>query len=298
MDMAPDDHCAAAQWSLSAADLALVAGKNWTNCLSFAVLLAFCRAAGRFPRASETPEPAVIAHIARLVGVDDLGAADASDRTLKRLRAEIRGILSLREAKVADAEMLVGWLSDHAVARSRDDARLTAELEQRCRELSIEPPTPERIERIVRAAVHAYEGRLHAAVHVRLTQAMRDGLDALLRPMHPADANDAEPGAEEGRTAAPLVFLRGDPGRASVNSLREELARLAAIRAISLPADLFIRWSASELEACRQRVAVEAPYGTMACASDFKHFGAWDSASGHVGNRTSRRSGMSATADA
>lgn len=260
MDMASDDHGVAAKWSLSAVDLAQVVSKSRTNRLAFAVMLAFCRASGRFPRAGETPDPAAVAHIARQIGVDFLGAPDASDRTLKRHRAEIRRILGLREATVVDAEMLVGWLSDHAVARSRDDARLNAALEQRCRELSIEPPTPERIERIVRAAVHAYEGRLHAAVHVRLTQAMRDGLDALLRPVHPADANDAEPGAEEGRTAAPLVFLRGDPGRASVSSLREELARLAAVRAIGLPADLFSVWSPQELEACRQRVAVEAPY--------------------------------------
>ena len=184
MDMASDDHGEAASWSLSTADLALVAGKSRANRVSFGVLLAFCRATGRFPGVGEAPDPAAVAHIARQAGGSELGAGDAPDRTLKRHRAEIRASLGLREATVADAEMLGGWLSDQVVARSRDGARLSAELEQRYRELSIEPPTPERIDRIVRAAVRAYEDRLYAAVHVRLTpsHAQRAGRAAATGP--------------------------------------------------------------------------------------------------------------------
>ncbi|MBY0334224.1 MAG: hypothetical protein K2X49_26500 [Acetobacteraceae bacterium] len=33
-----------------------------------------------------------------------------------------------------------------------------------------------------------------------------------------------------------------------------------AVRRLALPADLFADWSPAELEAARQRVAVEAPY--------------------------------------
>ena len=53
---------------------------------------------------------------------------------------------------------------------------------------------------------------------------------------------------------------RSGPGRASVASLREELARLDTVRRLGLPDGLFADWSPAELEACRQRVAVEAPY--------------------------------------
>jgi len=54
--------------------------------------------------------------------------------------------------------------------------------------------------------------------------------------------------------------MSGKPGRASVASLRDELARLGAIRRAGLPADLFTDWSLQDLEACRQRVAVEATH--------------------------------------
>ena len=60
--------------------------------------------------------------------------------------------------------------------------------------------------------------------------------------------------------AAPLIHLRSGPGRASVASLRDELARLDTVRRLGLTDGLFADWSPAELEACRQRVAVEAPF--------------------------------------
>lgn len=42
--------------------------------------------------------------------------------------------------------------------------------------------------------------------------------------------------------------------------MQEELAKLERIRGIDLPIDLFDHTSAHDLEGCRQRVVVEAPY--------------------------------------
>lgn len=182
---------------------------------------------GSHPRRQQGPgEPLVVRDLACLLPRHGPVPAPGRD-------ARPRG---LREATVADADALAAWMCDHAVGRTRDAGRLGVELEQRCRDLSIEPPTPERVERIIRTAVRAYEERLYSTVHDRLTADMRARLDALLQPAGPADAAAAEVGVEqEGRATAPLVFLRSDPGRASVNSLREELARLDAIRRIGLP---------------------------------------------------------------
>ncbi len=52
--------------------------------------------------------------------------------------------------RIRGAAALGTWLCDHAVAQSRDHDRLVAALEARCRTLQIEPPTPDRIERIAR----------------------------------------------------------------------------------------------------------------------------------------------------
>lgn len=51
----------------------------------------------------------------------------------------------------------------------------------RCRELSIEPPTDDRMERITSTALRVYEERFHGDVCERLLQPAREQIDALLR---------------------------------------------------------------------------------------------------------------------
>jgi hypothetical protein len=220
--MAPDAAGAVAPCSLSAADRLLVASKSRANRLAFAIMLAFSRSMGRLPRPGEALGPATVAHIARQVGCDVSDSGEAHARTLKRHRAEIRALLGFREATVADADALAAWLRDHAVAGTRDAARLGAAVEERCRVFSIEPPTPERVERIIRAAVHAYEGRLYATVLDRLTPDMRTLLDELLQPAGSGDvtafAADVE---QEGRATAPLNL----PAQRSRPRQRQQPAR-------------------------------------------------------------------------
>ena len=251
-------------WQLTPADRLLVQAKRWGNRLRFAIMLLFYRARGRFPRAAAEVDKDAVAELARALGVPTPGDTAAllpssDDRTLERQRAEIRALLGFREATVADAEDLGAWLRDHAASRTRDIARLIAEAEARCRALRIEPPAPDRLARVVRAAVRAHDERRHAAVHARLSPEIRARLDALVHPLGPG-GSATEDETAEGQVDAPLIHLRAGPGRASVASLRDELARLDAVRRLGLPDGLFADWSPAELEACRQRVAVEAPY--------------------------------------
>jgi TnpA family transposase len=277
-------------WDLTLTDRPLVEAKRLANRLGFAVMLLFFRARGRFPRAAAEVDGAAVTKLARSLGVPEpnLDAPlipDAADRTMERQRAEIRALLGFREAGVADAEALGTWLRDHAVAKTRDPAELAADAEARCRSLRIEPPTPDRIARIVRTAVHAYEDKRVATVHARLTSAMRVGLDALLQSPGPQGAAEVEDmAAPDGKSDAPLIHLRAGPGRASVASLRDELARLDTVRGLGLPDDLFADWSRNELEACRQRVAVEAPYELRRHPDATRH--AWLAAYAHLRGRS------------
>jgi hypothetical protein len=54
--------------------------------------------------------------------------------------------------------------------------------------------------------------------------------------------------------------LLGNPGRPSLASLQDELAKLDLLRGIALPPDLFDDAVPRDLERCRRRVSVEAPY--------------------------------------
>jgi hypothetical protein len=249
-------------WALTPADLALVMAKNEANRVDFALLLLFYRAHGRFPNEPEEIEPGAVASIARQLGMEGVAnnGFNTADRTWKRHRAEIRVLFAYREATVADAEALSGWLRDKVATAGGVPEHLGALLNARCRELSIEPPSADRSERIVRTAIYAYDERFYASILDRLTPATRTGLEALLQPAGNKNeevANNKEPA---GTAPALLLQLRDDAGRPSLASVQDQLTRLEIIRQLDLPADLFAQVLPHELERYRKRVTVEAPY--------------------------------------
>jgi len=260
------------QQRLSRDDLDLVRTKRRdANRLGFAVLLLHFRTHCRFPRSHAELEPGLVADVMAQLGIATAssGAIELTDRTAERHRAEIRTLLGFREATVSDGEVLTEWLRDHAVADNRDIVELTSALEQRCRILKIEPPAPDRIERVVRAALHAYDEHFCADILGRLSPATRKGLDALLRPAA-TDQKVAANDDNDGPVPAVLMQLRADPGGPSVNSLQIELAKLDLVRKLGLPQGLFTHVRSHEVERYRQRVAVEAPYELRRHAEPFR----------------------------
>ncbi len=246
------------RWTLPPAERALVASKNLANQLTFAALLTFFRDAGRFPRSDAEIDPEMIDALVHQLALDGDGASYdlALTRTVKRHRAEIRTFFGFRETSMEDAEVLSAWLRDHAVAQHRDVTQLAATLEGECRQRHLEPPAPDRIERIVRSALSMYEERFHARTLGRLSPIARARLDALLLP---ADGDTAS-GDEKSPPRTVIRALRSDSGRVGVNSMRGEFEKLAIIRNIELPPELFGDALAHDLESFRQRVAVETPW--------------------------------------
>jgi len=259
-------------WTPTATDERLIAIKSRANRLPFAVLLLFFREHGRFPRAPKEIEPSAVAEVARQLGIRPVSvdALLVSERTLKRHRAEIRALLGFREATVADGEALTEWLSHHAVADNRDMVELASALERRCRALKIEPPGADRIERIVRAALHAYDERFCADIHRQLPSDTQKRLDSLLRPAAAAEQTIPADDEPDGSVPAVLMNLRSDPGGPSVNSLQAELGKLDLVRKLGLPADLFAHARPHEVDRYSQRVAVEAPYELRRHAEPFR----------------------------
>src|SRR6202048_3223010 len=250
------------QWALTADDHALVMNKHRANRLGFAILLAFFRDRGRFPRDESEIEPEGIAALSRQlnVAVPVDGEAFLTGPPAERLPAEIRPRFGFREATISDAEMLTEWLRDHVAGEVDGEIESMIErLETRCRELAIEPPTTDRMERIVRTALRTHEERFHADIYGRLSAAIRERLDKLLRPAE-GDSDSSSPDDMPGSAPAALLKLRDNPGRPSVASMQEELAKLDLIRRIEIPADLFDRTLPRYLERCRRRVVVEAPH--------------------------------------
>src|SRR5208337_5454444 len=80
------------RWILTPSDLSLILTKHHANRLSFAVLLAFCRDQGRFPRTASEVDDVLVEEIAQqlAIAIPTDFTLSLSGRTAERRRAEIR----------------------------------------------------------------------------------------------------------------------------------------------------------------------------------------------------------------
>jgi hypothetical protein len=250
----------AEHWSVLPEDWPLIEPKQHATRLGFTVLLKFFQYAGSFPQAPQDVPLTVVDHLAQQVGVptDTWAQYDWDSRTIERHRAQIRQHLGFREATVADGETLVTWLCAQILPTTRRPDHLKEAVMQRCRALRIEPPTSERLDRLLRSAVHREDTRVGTEILHRLSATTQGQLEALLGP---AESPASDPDASTPTLARTLLQeLRADPGRATLDNLFQEIAKLERIRALQLPPTLFNDLAPAVLQAYRQRVAVEEPY--------------------------------------
>ncbi len=243
-------------WTILPRERQLLGNKSGPTRLGFAVLLKCFQYEGRFPRQPHDVSLSVVAYIAQQVDVepDAWSQYEWHGRSIEYHRAQIRQQLGFREATVADGHALSRWLCDQVLASTQRLEHLREAVYQRCRDLRIEPPTPDRIDRIVNSAVHTFDTRLCERVLQRLSSTTQHQLDALLEPA------ETPVSGSNGSTPALLHELRTDPGRATLENLFREIGKLEHVRALAIPPNLFDNVSPKVLLTYGQRVAVEAPY--------------------------------------
>ncbi len=248
-------------WTILPGERTLIGNKHGPTRLGFAVLLKFFQHEGRFPRQSYEVPLCIVEYIAQQVDVESETWAqyDWNGRSIEYHRAQLRQQLGFREASVADGEALCTWLCDQVLSTTHRLEHMRETLYQRCRDIRIEPPTSDRVERLIRSALQQFEIQLGERVLHHLSSSTRQKLDALLAADEPTtdEAPTSDP-PESGQ--AVLHDLRADPGRASLDNLLREMTRLERVRDLDLPFDLFDHLGPKVLQAYRQRVAVEAPY--------------------------------------
>ena len=234
-------------WTLAPNELLLLMNKSGPGRLGFAAMLKFFQAEARFPlHKGEIPDQAVGYLVQQTKTVASMWANyDWQGRTVKYHRAEIRSLFDFREATAEDSESVSTWLRDHVLTQERDPERATEAALQRFRELKLEPPTVERLDRLIRSTLRAFEEDFCRRVSEQLSSATAAALDRLLELPSPAS------------TSVPLHDLRADPGPASIGTLDEELDKLALLRSMELPTGLFERLPLRILKAYRRRVVVE-----------------------------------------
>jgi len=248
-------------WMILPEEQKWIGNKYGPTRLGFTVLLKFFQHEGRFPRQPAEVPRGIVEYLAQQVGVglETWEQYDWHGRSIEYHRAQIRQHLGFREASRADGEDLRTWLCDQVLCTTHRVDHVREAFYQRCRERRIEPPTPERTERLIQSAFHQFETQVSEQVFHQLLPATRQKLEALFA----AEAGSAEAAhtAEPARTdPAVLHELRADPGRASLENLLRALTNLERVRDLDLPLALVSHLGPKVLQTSRQRAAVEAPY--------------------------------------
>lgn len=247
-------------WTLAPGEHLLLMNRSGPGRLGFAALLKFFQSEARFPPTKSDVPEAAVAYLAQQTnsGGSSWADYDWQGRSIKYHRAEIRTLWGFREATVEDSDDLANWLSHHVLTHEPNPGRIQELALGRLRELKIEPPTAERLDRLIRSTVRTFEDDFSQSLFDRLSPETKERLGSLLEPPSPEAVR------------VPLHDLRADPGPASIETLEEELAKLTLLRAVAVPVGLFDRLSPRIVEGYRRRVAVEEVFELRRHPANFR----------------------------
>lgn len=235
--------------------MALLENKSEENRLGFAVLLKFFQIEARFPRSKQEVSKLVVSYIAKLLGVSPrlFKQYEWVGRTFERHRASIREFLGFREFTVQDGEELTAWLCEKVLPYERNASYLESAVYKRLRDLSLEPPTRLRIERLIRSAVKITEKKFCVSICSQISIASRKKMDELLNTKDGLDDDQSH------FRQSVFHFLKTDPGRTSLKSILKEISKLQCIRELELHSQLFTKIPPKVVAYYRRRASTETP---------------------------------------
>jgi TnpA family transposase len=233
-------------WHIQPNEETLIQNKRGVTRLGFAVLLKFFQHEGRFPADPAEVPIAVVVHLANQVGVetDIWSEYPWRGRSAERHRADIRSFCGFREATLEDGKMLENWL-----VQEIPPERIQESVFDYCRQRSIEPPGPERLKRIISNAENRQEILFCERFFQKVSPATAEALEALLW------ASD-----ESETTRTEWQNLKNEPGKAGLESIQENAARLILARKIGLSPDMFKNVPPQFLERYKKQAAMEEPH--------------------------------------
>lgn len=255
-----------ATWTLSSRELQLAQSQRLhRNRLGFALLLKWFEIEGRFPqRPSEVPQ-VITAFLAKQLGLesDALQAYEWKSRSVERQRAQIRQELDFREFTDQDEEPLTTWLLDNYLSLAgHTPTNVRSLVYERLRQLKIEPPGYQRLDRLVRSCLHQAEEAFSERIAAQLSPETKECLDLLLEtqdtPDEEGETDETDADADAGtRPLSGLQSLRASTGAAQLKTLLAEVEKLKRIQELDIPTTLFAGVPLSLRERAKRRIATE-----------------------------------------
>lgn len=252
-------------FTLLPAERELLGNRRGATRLAFAVFLKYFQYEARFPNNTRDIPVSIVEHLAKQVAVSAEQFYDVNwnSRSMKYIRSEIRLDLGFREATVEDGEKLSRWLSSHILSHHHRSEQLKALAYQRLRELRIEPPTVERMNRILGSAISLFEESFFKSTFQKLSLETREKMDNLLVTDDEdiGHVNLAEEDLANPSSSRRSIFkeLNRSAGKANLESVLIETKKIQRIRQLGIPDNLFQEISPKVVDHYRKRSASEPP---------------------------------------
>lgn len=199
-------------WTLTDSEKRLLFQRTEQGRLGLAVMLKFFQIESRFPLYPKEVPLLAADFIAEQLAIPVAAWFDypLKGRSGKRDREQLRLFLGFRPATAADGQAIQTWLMQEIVPKDQTPHHLKAAVLDWCREHRIEPPTNERIDRLVSAAIKRFEKTFSAGIQRQLSPDAQQRLDALLTT---AAVDEPEIALDFSDEVLPFGDLKADPGR-------------------------------------------------------------------------------------
>ena len=220
-------------------ELSQLGNKSKETRLGFAVLFKFFQFEARFPNHKNEIPKEIVLYIAKQLKLEPLlfDKYDWKGRTIKYHRAQIRDFFGFRESTVKDSEDVSKWLSTVVYFYESNFESIKEESYKKFRVLKLVPPSPERIERIAKSAIHTYEIEFFKETFKKLSEDTVSRMDNLINILITNDEIDPECSVD--MNSISFTELRGEPGSISLKSVFQEIEKLKIIRLLKIPNNLF-----------------------------------------------------------
>lgn len=220
-------------------ELSQLGNKSGATRLGFAALFKFFQHEAKFPTHKGEIPKEVLLYISKQLNLDIflIDEYDWNGRTIKYHRAQIREFFGFKESTLEDTEHVSAWLSKHVFYHEADIETLKEEAYKKFRELQLEPPTPDRIDRITRSAIYTYENQFFQETYQKLSKETISKMENLINDLATYDESEVDYTSD----ADSMSFseLRADPGRIGLESVFREITKLRTIKQLELPDNLF-----------------------------------------------------------
>ena len=238
-------------FTITPKDFELIANKAGSTRLGFSVLLKYFQLKAYFPLQKNDIPQDVLIFISKQLKLKPSLFDDYKwcGRTFIYHRVQIREYFGFKETRNEDNAGITKWLYENIECFKNEKVKLAAY--SRYRQLKIEPPSPERSERLVLSAVANYEKNLFKKINERISSETKHYIDDLVKKLTLHEGN------EELNETVTFNLLRSDPGRIGLESIFNEVKKLQTIKKLNIPNNLFDKIPLKALKEYKQRVSSE-----------------------------------------